>query len=334
VGASWRDRRVVAGVVIPGVALATLAILLGAGSGSGASAARAASPAASGKVARATLQASGGYKISLLATIAGRESPIGVIVEGHEQEVEYMARGLATARRLEASLGPFGKLDMSFHPKGRVLQSPKSLVEGCPTGRRSQPGMFTGTFRFRGQGGFTVAHAVKFHGTVGAPTAPTDAHEEKAQLVECFTREPLWKASKSEFLDTHDATTSPTLIAESVTPERTIVLGATPLEFSGGPPDKTPKSLTVVGVLVREETGGVTVTHALVGGGPAKRILAVKAGGSEATLTPGPPFTGSATYIRTPPEGTAAWSGDLGIGLSGLGKVALTGPGFSAALEG
>lgn len=53
--------------------------------------------------------------------------------------------------------------------------------------------------------------------------------------------------------------------------------------------------------------------------------------GSEATITPPGPFSGSATFKLQSPK-TASWSGDLGVEIPTLGKVDLTAPGTWATL--
>ncbi|HVX33065.1 MAG TPA: hypothetical protein VHA80_07985 [Solirubrobacterales bacterium] len=78
---------------------------------------------------------------------------------------------------------------------------------------------------------------------------------------------------------------------------------------------------------VREVTEGVTITAVALGGGPEKKILEVSAGGAEAVLTPGAPFSGSAGYA-----GEGSFTGDLAASMPGLGTVAMAGPGFEAEL--
>lgn len=278
------------------------------------------------------MRGSNGYEVSLLAALEGEGSPIGVLVEHRDRgTVEYMARGYATAHRIKVSFGLLGEVDLAFRPSGRVLRSPESLVEGCPAGATAQPGTFSGTFRFRGEDGFTAAHAHRIHGTVGAPTAPTDRRQEKGQLISCFVQEPLWKEKGLEFLG-HDI--SPTLAAESIAPERTILLAAAPFELNGGPSAQGAEPATIVAVLVREELEGLTITANLISGGPTKRVLRIAPDGSQAVLRPGEGFRGSATYLANPPQGSGDWSGDLSVPLPGVGTVALAGPGFTARLGG
>lgn len=328
-------------VALSVVASAALFLLLlaGAVAGRGTDDATLAGPGSAGaprpaaeKVARLTLRGSNGYKVGLLAPIEGAGSPIGVSVEDRRGEVEYMARGLASAHRLKASFGRLGEVDLVFHPSGRVLRSPSSLVGGCPAGASAQPGTFTGSFRLRGDGGFTVAGAHKVHGTVGAPTAPTDRREEKAQLVGCVTREPLWKSSGATAVSGGQGG-SPSLGAESIMPGRSVLIAAAPLQISGDPRAEGGEATIVVDVLVREELEGVTVSRVALGGGPQEQVLAIAADDSEAVLTPGPPFSGSATFAKGP-ERSVTWSGDLSVPLPGLGPVALAGPGFTARLGG
>jgi hypothetical protein len=66
------------------------------------------------------------------------------------------------------------------------------------------------------------------------------------------------------------------------------------------------------------------------GGGKTAAVLPVSMTG-EATLTPGAPFTGSATYVPFSTD-SGGLTGDLAVPLAGAGSVPLTGPSFQAYL--
>ncbi len=280
---------------------------------------------AHGRFARFELRGGHGPKIDVYAALEGAGSPIGVTMEGRDGRIEYMARGFADARRLQASFAGFGEVDLAFRPSGKVLRAP-TTDSSCPAGATARIGTFTGKFSFRARDGGPSADARRIGGSVGTPETPVE--ERKGSPLTCNFPEPLYRVP----MRAEQEKGKPLLLAvESSIPRGRVALEVAPFlvrresaEFRS-PPGKP----LIVAAGVREVVEGVTITGIALGGGPEKKILEVSAGGAEAVLTPGPPFSGSATYA-----GEGSWTGDLRLSIPGLGTTALAGAGFEATFSG
>lgn len=83
----------------------------------------------------------------------------------------YNALGTATPGTIEADLGELGEISVAFHPSGETRVT---NVKSSRKARRCTPrkvvrhlGVFTGTIRFRGEGGYTSADLTSAPGSVG-----------------------------------------------------------------------------------------------------------------------------------------------------------------------
>ncbi len=123
---------------------------------------------------------------------------------------------------------------------------------------------------------------------------------------------------------------APGLLAAATAAIGTIHLICSPALENGAP--LNPPITFVIAFLLQEEVEAVRIGRLAIGGGKSSQVFPV--GGSPAagaTLTPGSPFSGSATY--TPGSGgTGTPGGDLSVTMPGAGAVPLGGPGFEAEL--
>jgi hypothetical protein len=281
--------------------------------------------AAHGRYARFELRGGHGRpKIDVYAALEGAGSPIGLTIEGPGERVEYMARGFAGARRLKASFGGLGEVDLSFRPSGRVLRAPRT-DSSCPAGATARLGTFTGRFRLRARAGGPSADARRIEGSIGTAETPV---ELRGGDLACDFPEPLYRlpirAQETEGKP-------PILAAESAIPEGRVALEVAPFLIRTDSPEfhSPPGRPLIVAAGVRKVTEGVTITGVALGGGPERKVLEVGTGGAGAVLTPGAPFSGSATYT-----GEGSLTGDLAVSMPGLGKIGLAGAGFEATIGG
>jgi hypothetical protein len=287
-----------------------------------------AAASSSPQLARFYLRGTNGYKVSVLASVEGANSPVRVVAENREGGAEYQVRGTVTPTKIHASFDQFGKISFRFHPSGRVLHNLVSGDRECPRGA-ARLGDFTGTFSFRGEGNYTTVSAHRIPGGVGAPTAPIDHGEELSLGCPDANRHsyivPLGQVPQSVH---ENPAGSQELSAVAATPNETIAFGA--VSFSLRHPETPgakPDSCLFV-ALTEEVRELVQIARIVFGGGPASECPFAE---SPVTVTPPPPFSGTATFQRNA-DGSTSWTGSIAVPMLGRGAVALTGPPFTAEL--
>lgn len=107
---------------------------------------------------------SNGYRVLVLASNDGdnpgevRQGVTVYAMQGWRRWAAYYAMGVVTPARLKADLGAFGKIDLRLAPGVRTRRAP--VPAACGGGTYSyELTTYTGTFRFRGEGGYTIARA-------------------------------------------------------------------------------------------------------------------------------------------------------------------------------
>lgn len=222
--------------------------------------------------------------------------------------VSYSSPGRIDGTRVRARFGGLGLVEVSFEQEGEtVVRTPPPSCEGAP--RRIRSGTFVGTMRFAGERGFTTIHATRASGRL--KTVP-----------EWTCRRPgRYRAGRAvASIDTEPAV----------------------LEARGGPPARR-AGIRAVAAHEEDERDSLLFSAGCVETRPRLRIdryaYAFSSNGSGfefdqglswATLTPPPPFDGSATFTRDP--GGPRWVGSLTVDLPGVGPVPLAGEDFSARL--
>jgi hypothetical protein len=81
----------------------------------------------------------------------------------------YVARGTVTPGRIQASFGKLGRIAVRFRSSGRVKESAPLRYCNGESRYRSRLGVFSGDFRFRGEGGFVTVHVHRAKGEVRIP---------------------------------------------------------------------------------------------------------------------------------------------------------------------
>jgi hypothetical protein len=239
------------------------------------------------------------------------------------QSVEYLARGTVTAHRISARFGDLGEVSVRFHQKGKIAKGSlpfplRPAQQGC--GSRIGPdktGLFTGTIRFRGEGGYASVNAKRAKGLVGRPPSTRCGDFFDGNVFEEGCPEASGSGEGPGFLE------------ESLADERALYLlvGKGSIRINRDPP----KSLDLYLAGSLEHSQGVAISRsALAVVIPSE--LAYDPALRTMTVTPPAPFSGTATF-RANPDGTAVSEGTLALAFAGVpDPVSLTGPGFSGLL--
>jgi hypothetical protein len=258
---------------------------------------------------------------------------------GRSSTTTYLAHGKVTPSSIRASFGDRGGIDLRFRPSGRELHA--SRHAGCRRPSHSvvaKFGLFVGTLRFRGEGGYTSAEAHRLHGgTV-----------DLAALVAC---RPSTNLPGLGGLSTAPRP-SPGAAAQGTAP-RLHGTGpsspAVPTHPSHGPKRtsllaslKTPLSRAVFGarasgtgstrfIAAEEFTEGRIGILRLASVSSPSPAFSFDDALANATVAPPPPFSGKGVFQQGIDE-AGSWTGSLAVSFLGAPKAPLTGPSFRTRL--
>jgi hypothetical protein len=251
------------------------------------------------------LKAGDGYRIQV-ATV-GAAVAIAVEQGTHSKsESIYLARGTVSSRRLKASFGKLGELDMHFHPGAAYRAKGGSCRGKGPF--PFQRGVFTGRFHFDGEGGYLRARAHRAAGRL------------LLRAQRCPGRRPPIPLS---------ASASTVFYPVSIFPRQLEAnwqegVGAATLFAAAGA--KRSFYLT----RVDEAHGSVATVRFASAAGPLKD-LQVNEPLTAGRVSPPAPFHGTGTY-RAAPDGGVTWDGPLAVSFPGLPRYPLTGERFDTTI--
>jgi len=247
-------------------------------------------------------EASGGYKVGV-STYGG-----AVLFEvwrgGKVQRTmsAYLARGVAKPERLQATFGRFGKVSMRFR-QARHHRISRTCFFGRFLVRRH--GLFVGSLRFRGEGGYVSVRL----------------HRAKATILRvgkrCRVRHrPDLDFSEFDFLFARPEAAMLAIARDGV--DSTALLAIAAKQKSGflAVHEESRGKLAIVRFAQVRKPGKLRVNEALTSG----------------SLVPPAPFHGTGHY-RAFPDGTHTWSGNLSVDFPGAPRFPLTGAGFETLLE-
>jgi hypothetical protein len=264
--------------------------------------------AAGGGDLKLQFTASDGYKVS----VGGYDSTamINVSKPGRSSGrawSTYVARGKVTSNSIHASFGALGRVAMRFHPAGGVTYGKRHRHCVGPDRYTIQPGVFVGSVRFRGEGGYTAANVHRVKGKIVTP-----------RFLRCLD---------TFFEEFEGAGGKKTANKKKVT------------RFSGFM--RSGLTAMLFGVSERgSKTGYLAEIEQTIGSLGVFRGVFVNASPltfafdsalSFAGVTPPPPFSGSGSFQRTP-AGAKSWTGSLAVSFPGAPNVPLTGPRFKTQL--
>lgn len=219
-------------------------------------------------------------------------------------ETVYLARGVATPNRLQATFGNFGKVSMRFRERRHRHQSGKR--RHCRRGERriGRRGVFVGNLRFKGEDGY---FSVRVHRAKGISfkkeACPRHRRPQQARAQGLADLPPpaIVIASSRRGVD------STAILALRIF-DRTLYLAKD------------------------EESRGKLAIIRLALGGEDDQHFKVNDALTHAKISPPAPFHGTGRYSAAP-DGTTTWLGDLSVNFPGAPRLPLTGPEFEAFLD-
>jgi hypothetical protein len=258
------------------------------------------------------LRGSNGYRVHVFGF---SRNQVWIVANRGAASAAYLGRGTVTEGGIEGQFGNLGRISVRLDPGSRT--EVEDTDPGCK-GRAgvTHRGRFTGLIRFRGERGFT---------DVDVKSARGFAHRSYRTVCK-RPAEGKGQARK------RPATLS--LSAVSSRYPRAPWFSV----FKEKPPrrSKFSSSLTEANYTVRsiERRPNLGIYRTVSATSPPETFAVTPLGDSPviATVAPPPPFSGTATYERTPGRKTGSWSGDLAVELPGRGKLSLTDPTYRAKL--
>lgn len=254
----------------------------------------------------ATVRGTHGFRVTFGESNRRR---LKVKVTGGRTTTFYTAReASASPGHIEGSLGTRGSFDLHFVPVGKPRPVP--IVDWCKGPKASwQRGYLVGRFRFRGERDYTE---VRGHRLPAAIESWSRLHCHYAEVEPASSWPRASVAAHSQ---------RASFVAEVFRPHA-----------------RPPGRRVAFTAWAEQRAGRVSIyretrVHA------AESRVAFPGGASlpeEIEVDPPAPFTGSATFTRTP-ESTFTWTGDLAVDFPGIAPLRLSGPRFSVimcALEG
>ena len=195
----------------------------------------------------------------------------------------------------------------------------KCLKERLPV-VTSRLGTFVGTFKFRGERGYTTVSADRIAGGLGDPLA--NGHK-KLECEKPVTKSQIKRELKEVVLESTDRSAGVTFQASRL-----------PVQFSGLAssirPSIAEKGRYLFAVFAAEKAEQMFILRFTAAVGPAADFTFDNAL-TAATVQPPAPFTGTGSFQRNA-DGSIAWTGTLDVPVAGLGTVRLTDPSFKCEL--
>ncbi len=221
----------------------------------------------------------------------------------------YLARGSVSPRRMSASFGGLGRVDVRFRPSGHVVRSKRRRHCAGPHRYTIRTGVFVGEIRFRGEDGYLSVDAHRTKGRVRYPKRlhcrsgfpfGTGGHKRHRHKVRPALFEAAW----------HHGVDSAAFFAL-----KGLFLGDRALYAA-----------------VTEQTAGrVGIYHQAIRFG-SPRAFTLDNALTRGSISPSGPFDGTGLYTAAP-DGTRTWGGSLTVSFPGAPRVPLTGPQFKPFLE-
>lgn len=212
-------------------------------------------------------------------------------------ETLYVASGVATRERLQATFGHFGKVLMRFHESSK-----HSVCHGLERFVRHK-GVFAGNFQFRGENGYVSVHLHRAAGGILEPAGRCPRHRNHHGH---FDTSIFFESPSAFFAESRQGVNFTGLLAFEFGPFSDIL----------GIHEESRGKLAIL-------RGAFVHPH---------KLFHVNEAATAATVSPPGPFHGSGHY-RAAPDGTTTWTGDLSVNFPGAPHFPLTGPDFRAFLE-
>jgi hypothetical protein len=219
----------------------------------------------------------------------------------------YIARGRASSNRIEATFGDLGRVDVRFHPSGRVKLGRK--IGHCSGSNRrvTRYGYYTGVVSFDGEGGYTAVHVNRAKGEVVSRPSLL------CQIISIISeRHDIGSESGGKVGKGKE--TSLTAGFKS---------GVVGTEFKA----ITDRSGKTRFAAVTERTEGRLGIYRVAFAKAPSQAFRFDSALSSCSVAPPAPFAGTASLQRDA-EGVKSWVGSLSVSFPGEPNVPLTGPQF------
>lgn len=224
--------------------------------------------------------------------------------KGERTSTAYVARGVATPERLQATFGQFGKVSMRFREsRNRTWHGKRRDCRGASRFVKRR-GVFVGSLRFKGEGGYV---SVRVHRAKGAVVSEAE---------KCRKRRQPPTLPDLSFLFFEPETALLALSRDGVDSTAFIALEGRRKTLFLVSDEESRGKLAIIRVGVVRKRAPVHVNEAV----------------TSISLSPPAPFHGTAHY-RAFPDGSTTWSGDLSINFPGAPRFPLTGPDYETLLE-
>jgi hypothetical protein len=264
-------------------------------------------------------------------SVKGAPEGVRLVASQRHAAAIYLDReGHAGPLGIEADFGSLGKISARFRPSGRVTSRLPNIgvAGGCtpPRGALDRLGTFVGEIRFRGENGFTSINRRRVSGRVSPERvvrcpAKDDSRNEQSQAKVRPTRLSV-NGGLSFPLASFDA--GHDVISEIASLVRSgVSLGLSSLPDRGVPfksevieERRNFKMLVIRLAVAKGADGSFEVNDKL----------------RTATVTPPPPFAGSA-QVNNCVAPRFAWRGSLSVSLPGRGRISLVAPRFGGELS-
>ncbi|MGN6558718.1 MAG: hypothetical protein ACTHLH_12020 [Solirubrobacterales bacterium] len=247
------------------------------------------------------LEGSNGYSIHVSVNPHGY---LTVLVSKEGFAAEYITRDLLPdTDRVKAKLLGLGTISVRFHPRGQVRHPLLPCGKKRPT---VQPGVVRGTIEFVGERKYTQVEAHEAEAAVEEPTSWLCRYGVKSES------DPHEREWDSKFLASDEGVY---FLARRYRPG--LIEGGQVLFWAE------------TGVAYETAFGRVPLTirrHIRVAA-PVSTFLDARP--EHLSVSPPPPFSGTATLARTP-ESVFTWEGDLSVRFPGLDPIPLAGPSFES----
>lgn len=223
--------------------------------------------------------------------------------DGRLSASAYLARGVATPHRLQATFGNLGKISMRYRPPRRG-DGVKSI---CRFGERLSQhlGSYVGHLDFKGEDGYVSLDLHRARGSIVTPAGRCRRHHLTQAQIEKLI-ESLFEPVSVLFTSAREGVTTTDLLSlKSKT--RTIFLASH---------EETHGKLAIIRFATAKAPKGFRVNEAI----------------TRAALSPPGPFHGTGHY-RAEPDGSTSWTGNLSVNFPGAPRFPLAGSSFEALLE-
>jgi len=253
------------------------------------------------------LKGSNGYYVSVQSSASG---PLVLFATNSTGSAAYLVRRQAARPdQIKASFGKLGRIALRFQPSGPPKAQSALGSECVGSAPTRQKGRFTGSLRFRGEGGFTTVHSSSVKGEIfrtfrqvcKRPPKPEGGGKLQGVSLGAYAKEDSNLPSFNAY----------ELTANSP-------LGSPSVSYSASVTERRGRI-----TIIRSASGSADPSTFVVSGPTARPITA--------SVAPPFPFSGTGAF-ESGSGHPATWSGDLSVSLPGLGTVPLTGSPFTARL--